>query len=177
MAKGKSLRKLQGYSFLSQVTSLLVFIMGVFSIVLFIRPTLLGVATDSISNYQGQWVWFVFGLIFIVLGVFFNIFAYRWPRILLRVLRTQPSTPIRLQLKVKDEFDQTKCYAYLTETSSGSEASTWRIRLWAVSREAERWVDRACSAKVYRDPKTGNPIVIELEDTYLWAMKGDVKQI
>jgi hypothetical protein len=151
--------------------------MGVLSIVLFIRPTLLGVASDAIGKYQGQCIWFGFGLVFMVLGVFFNTIAYRWPRGLLRILRTQPSTPMRLQLKVKEEHGGIQHYAYLNETSDHSEASAWRIRLWAVSSEAEGWLDRVCSVKVYRDPKTGDPAILELEDTYLWAMNGGVERL
>lgn len=177
MPKGKSLRKLRGYSFLSQITSIFVFTMGALSIVLFIRPTLLGVPSDSIGRYQGQCVWFIFGLVFIMLAVFFNTIAYRWPRVLLRILRTQPSSTMRLQLKTKEDNDSTEYVAYLTEISSADDASTWRVRLWAVSEEAERWLDRVCSVKVYRDPKTGKPAVIELEDTYLWAMKEGVERI
>ena len=176
MAKEKSLRKLRGYSLLSQVTSLLVFAMGALSIVLFIRPTLLRVPSDLIARYQGQCVWFVFGLVFIVLGIFFNTIAYRWPRVLLRILRTQPCSRMRLQLKAKEDIDSTQYIAYLTEISSANNNS-WRVQLWAVSAEAEGWLDRVCSVKVYRDPKTGNPAVIELEDTYLWAMKGGVERI
>ena len=177
MPKGKSLRKLRWYSFLSQVTSLVVFTMGALSIVLFLRPTLIGVPSDSIGRYQGQCVWFVFGLVFIVLAVFFNTIAYRWPRVLLRILRTQPSSRMRLQLKAKEDNDSTQYVAYLTDVSSTSEASTWRMKLWSVSAEAEGWLDRVCSVKVYRDPKTGDPAVVELEDTYLWAMKGGVERL
>jgi hypothetical protein len=177
MSKEKSVRQLRGYSFLSQFAALLVFIIGAVNIILFIQPSLLGIVSDSRSAYQGQWLLFVFGWVFIILGIFFNIFVYRWPRSLLRILRTQPYTSMRFQLKVKEEGDRTQYYAYLVEPSSANDSVTWKIRLWATSNEVENWLGRICSAKVYRDPKTGFPAVIELENIYLWAMKGEAKQI
>jgi hypothetical protein len=103
--------------------------------------------------------------------------VYRWPRFLLRILRTQPSSTMRFQLKISEGDDRAQYYAYLTEVSSASYASTWCIRLWAVSKEIEGWIDRVCSAKVFRDPENGDPVIIELEDMYLWAMKGEVQRI
>jgi hypothetical protein len=177
MSKEKCIRKLRWYSLLSQIASLLVFTIGVVSIILFSRSSIFGVEAELRSEYQNQWIGVLFGSIFVLLGMFFNIIVYRWPRVLLRILRTQPSLPMRFQLKVKEEGDRTQYYAYLTEPSSINNPSTWCIRLWAVSIEIEGWLGRVCSARVYRDPKTGNPAVIELEDMYLWAMKGEAKRI
>jgi hypothetical protein len=177
MTKERCIRRLRGYSLLSQFASLLVFAIGVVSIILFIDPSIFGVASNSILAYRDRWIWALFGLVFISLGIFFNIIAYRWPRILLRILHTQPSSPMRFQLKYKQGNGNSQYYAYLTEPSPGSHTPTWCIGLWAVSREIDKWLDRVCSAKVYRDPKTGTPAIIELEDMYLWAMKGDAKQV
>lgn len=175
--KEKCIHKLRYYSLLSQLASLLVIIVGSISVILFILPTLVGVELESVNAYQGRVIWLIFGLVFISIGIFFNLVAFRWPRVLLGILRSQPSSPMRFQLKIKEGKDSSQYYAYLTESSSARDASTWCIGLWAVSQEIEGWLDRVCSAKVYRDPKTGNPAVIELEDMYLWAMRGDVKRI
>ncbi len=176
MSKERSIQKLRSYSLLSQMASLLVMIVGAISIVLFISPTLVGVKPESINAYEGRVIWLIFGLVFISIGIFFNLVAFRWPRVLLGILRSQPSSPMRFQLKIKEGKDSTQYYAYLTESSFAKDGSTWCIGLWAVSQEIDRWLDRVCSAKVYRDPKTGDPAVIELEDMYLWAMKGDVQR-
>jgi hypothetical protein len=177
MSKEKCIRKLRWYSWLSQTASLLVFIIGTVSILLFSRPSILGVKAELLCEDQNQWIGILFGSIFVGLGTFFNLIVYRWPRVLLRILCTQPSSPMRFQLKAKKEGDRTQYYAYLTEPTSTSDPSTWRIRLWAVSSEIEGWLERVCSVRVYRDPKTNIPAVIELEDMYLWAMKGEAKRI
>jgi hypothetical protein len=177
MSKEKCIRKLRWYSLLSQIASLLVFTIGAVSIIFFSRPSILGVEAELLGEHQSQWIGVLFGSIFVVLGMFFYIFVYRWPRVLLRIVRTQPSSPMRFQLKAKEEGDRTQYNAYLTEPSSTNDPSTWCIRLWAVSSEIEGWLERVCSARVYLDPKTGIPAVIELEDMYLWAMKGEAKRI
>ena len=177
MSKEKCIRKLRWYSLLSQIATLLVITIGVVGIILFAKPSILGDKAEILREYQDQWVGILFGSIFVVLGMFFNLTVYRWPRILLRILRTQPSSPMRFQLKAKKEGDRTQYYAHLTEPSSTSEPSTWFIRLWAVSIGIEGWLGRVYSARVYRNPKTGNTAVIELEDMYLWAMKGEAKRI
>jgi hypothetical protein len=177
MSKERCVHKLRRYALLSQFASFLVIIVGGINIILFISPTLIGVKPESASAYQGQLIWLIFGVIFVLVGVFFNRVAYRWPRVLLRTLKTQPYCTMRFRLKKKGDRENTQYYAYLTEVSTVSNVSTWRIGLWAVHSEIEGWLDRVCSAKVYRDPKTGDPAVIELEDMYLWAMNGDVKRI
>jgi len=177
MSKERCVHKLRRYALLSQFASLSVIIVGGINLVLFISPTLVGVKPESASAYQGRFIWLIFGILFVSVGVFFHVVVYRWPRVLLRILRTQPGCPMRVRLKYKEDRKETYYCAYLTEISSESDASTWRIGLWAVSDQIESWLDRFFSAKVYRDPKTGDPVIIELEDMYLWAMKGEVKRI
>jgi hypothetical protein len=177
MSKERCVHKLRRYALLSQFASILVIIVGGINLVLFISPTLVGVRPESASAYQGQWIWLIFGIIFVLVGVFFSRVAFHWPRVLLRILKTQPYCTMRVQLKKKEDRESTQYYAYLTDVSTVGEASTWRIGLWGVHSEIEGWLDRVCSAKVYRDPKTGDPTVVELEDMYLWAIKGEVKRI
>jgi len=177
MSKEKCINRLRRYSLLSQLASVFVVIVGIVCIILFIQPTLVGVEPESTGTYQGQLIWVIFGMFFVAIGIFFNVIAYRWPRTLLRILRTQPSSPMRFQLEVTKESDHTQYYAYLSEPYPVGNTTSWRIGLWAVSSGIELWLNRVCSARVYRDPETNDPAVIELEDMVLWAMKGDVQPI
>ena len=174
MSRQTDIAILRRYSTFAWSASLLVALFGAVSLLLFVRPSLIGVQPGSGGIYQGNPIWLFFGGVLVILGIVFQVTAYRWPRRLLHVLRTERAKPMRLQVEVEESSDSTQYYAIVSDDSLSSTRKGWRVGLWAPSDGTRDLASRELSAMVYFDPQTGNPAVIEHGDGYLWAMKGAV---
>jgi len=174
MSHQTSIATLRRYSFIAWSASLLLIAFGVISLLLFIRPSLVGVHPGSTSSYEGNFFWLVFGALFVILGMVFLSVAYRWPRHLLHVLSTQPAKPMRLQIEVDEGSDHTQYYACLSDDTAGASPKGLRVGLWAPSPDIRNLIGHELNTTVYIDPKTAEPVVIEYANGYLWAMKGAV---
>ena len=174
MTRQASIATLRRYSLIAWFVSLLLAAFGVVSLLLFLRPSLVGVDPGSARGYIGKPIWLVFGLLFVLFGVVFQITTYRWPRHLLRVLGTQSASPMRLCVEVEEDSDGTQYFARISNESVLSTRKCWRVGLWAPSRNTRDLIGRELGAMVYLDPKTAEPAVVEYADGYLWAMKGAV---
>ena len=174
MSRQTDIAILRRYSTFAWSASLLVAFFGAVSLLLFVRPSLVGVQPGSGSIYQGNLIWLFFGAVLVILGMVFQVTAYRWPRRLLRVLRTGPAKSMRLQVEVEKSSDSTQYYALVSDDSLPSKRKGWRVGLWAPSDGTRDLASRELTATVYFDPQTGHPAVIEHGDGYLWAMKGAV---
>jgi hypothetical protein len=177
MTQQTSIATLRRYSFIAWSISLLLILFGVVSLLLYYRPAAIGVEPGSISNYQGNLTWLTLGGLFLVLGILFQSIAYRWPRHLLQVLSTQPAKSMRVKIEVEEDAESAQYYATLSDNSATEDPKGWRVGLWAPSEDTRQLVGRELSMKVYFDPRTGEPAVLEYSDGYLWAMKGAVTPI
>ena len=177
MSRQTDLAFLRRYSVIAWCASLLVAAFGVVSLLLFARPSLIGVEPGSAATYRGNPIWLVLGGLLVAFGIVFLITAYRWPRRLRHVLRTQIAKPMRLQVEVEDSSDSTQYYALITDDSVRSNPRGWRVGLWAPSGNTRELVGHELTAMVYLDPQTVQPAVIEHADGYLWAMKGAVTPV
>jgi hypothetical protein len=174
MSKQTSITTLRRYSFFAWCASLLLIVFGVISLLLFIRPSLIGVNPGSTSSYEGNLIWPVVGVLFVILGMVFQSVAYRWPRHLLSVLNSHITKPMLLQIEIDEGSDHTQYYAWLSDDTTGDSEKGWRVGLWASSRNTRGLIGNKLSTIVFFDPQTGEPAVIEDANGYLWAMKGDV---
>ena len=174
MSHQTSIATLRKDSIIAWSASIFLAAFGVVFLLLFLRPSLIGVSPDSIMDYEGKPIWLVFGMLFVILGMVFQRIAYRWPRHLLYVLRSQQAKPMRLQIKVEEDSDHTQYYACLSDDTGGANPKGWRVGLWAPSPDIRGLIGNELNAKVYIDPQTANPAVIEFANGYLWAMKGAV---
>ncbi len=174
MSHQTSIATLRKYSIIAWSASIFLAAFGVVSLLLFVRPSLLGVYPDSTSGYEGNPIWLVFGTLFVILGMVFQSIAYRWPRHLLHVLSTQLAKPMRLQIEVDEGSDHTQYYACLSDDTVGANPNGWRVGLWAPSPDIQDLIGHELSTIVYIDPQTAEPAVIEYANGYLWAMKGAV---
>jgi hypothetical protein len=174
MTRQTSIATLRRYSLIAWSVSLLLSAFGVVSLLLFLRPSLVGVDPGSTSGYEGNPIWLVFGVLFVLFGVVFQITTYRWPSHLLRVLDAQSASPMRLRVEVEEDSESTQYYAWISSESALSNPKCWRVGLWAPSRNTRDLIGRELSAMVYLDPQTAEPAVVEYADGYLWAMKGAV---
>jgi hypothetical protein len=172
MSRQASITALRRYSRIGWSASLLLTACGGGFLLLFIRPALVGVDPGSTSSYEGKVVWLCFGALFVFLGVVFQVIAYRWPRRLLWVLRTRQAKPMRLHVELEEDSENTQYYARLSDEAARAHPQGWRVGLWAPSREVRSLIGSELSVRVYLDPQTAQPAVIEYADGYLWAMKG-----
>jgi hypothetical protein len=174
MSKQTSITTLRKYSFIAWSASLLIIAFGVISFLLFIKPSLIDVNRDSSSSYEGNFIWLVFGALFVILGIVFQSIAYRWSRHLLLVLNSRLIKPMRVKIEVDKSSDHTQYYACLFDDSAGVSPKGWRVGLWGPSRHMQELISHELSAIVYLDPQTAKPAVIEYANGYLWGMKGNV---
>jgi hypothetical protein len=174
MSHQTSIATLRKYSIIAWSASIFLTAFGVVSLLLFVRPSLIGVYPDSTIGYEGNPIWLVFGTLFVILGMVFQSIAYRWPRHLLHVLNTQLAKPMCLQIEVDEGSDHTQYYACLSDDTAGASPNGWRVGLWAPSPDMRDLIGHELSTIVYIDPQTAEPAVIEYANGYLWAMKGAV---
>lgn len=174
MSHQTSIATLRKYSIIAWAASIFLAAFGVVSLLLFVRPSLIGVNPDSTNGYEGNPIWLVIGMLFVLMGVVFQSVAYRWPRHLLHVLSTQLAKPMRLQIEVEESSDHTQYYACLSDDTAGANPKGWRVGLWAPIPEIRDLIGHELNTTVYIDPQTAEPVVIELANAYLWAMKGAV---
>ena len=128
MSRQTDIAILRRYSTFAWSASLLVAFFGAVSLLLFVRPSLVGVQPGSGGIYQGNPIWLFFGAVLVIFGVAFQVTAYRWPRRLLRVLRTGPAKSMRLQVEVERSSDSTQYFALVSDDSLPSKRKGWRVR-------------------------------------------------
>jgi hypothetical protein len=174
MSRQADIATLRRYSVLAWSASLLVVAFGAVSLLLFAHPSLIGVDPPSAATYQGSPAWLVFGALFIILGITLASVAFRWPRHLLRILKTGQTRPMRLRVGVEHGSESTQYYALLSDVSHSPDSPRWRIGLWAPSDGTRALVGQDLVTTVYVDPDTGQPTVVEYSAGYLWAMKGAI---
>jgi hypothetical protein len=78
---------------------------------------------------------------------------------------------MRLILEVHDSSDSTTVYARL-DPVSGTRNASWRMSLWAKPRNLQRFLNTAFNARVYFDPESRRPAVVDFDHGILWSMAG-----
>ena len=162
----RDIQKLRRYTFLGQAASLLVFLFGVFSIILFFNPGLIGIPQEQQRYYRGQWVWLLTGVGFLIFAIFCAIFAGRRRRRLIWILNNVEPELMRLTIEIEHWSDSTDYYGILSGTE---EKSLWKVSLYSPSWKVEALVGEQVPVKVYLDPRRKEPAVIETEHVLLWA--------
>jgi hypothetical protein len=70
MSHQASIATLRKYSIIAKSASIFLAAFGVVSLLLFVRPSLVGVHPDSTSGYKGNPIWLVLGTLFVIPGMF-----------------------------------------------------------------------------------------------------------
>jgi hypothetical protein len=111
--------------------SLLVDAFGIFAVLLYLRPDLVGVGPEQINDYQGEIIWLITGIFFMMCGAYGFLFGNHRKLRLLKVYRKVLPIPMNLTMKVSDSSDPTDHYALLSPVSAHNDpAETWRVHLW-----------------------------------------------
>jgi hypothetical protein len=167
-SSARDIQKLRRYTLLAQATSLLVFLVGVISIILFFNPALIGTPQRQQDYYRNQWVWLFIGVCFVIFAILAIIFAARRSRRAIWILNNVEPEPMTLTIETENWSDSTDHYAVLS-VDKANDKCEWRVSLYSPSWKVESLAGKKVSAKVYLDPKTKNPSVIETEFGLLWA--------
>jgi hypothetical protein len=162
----RDFQKLRRYASLGQAASLLVFLFGVFSIILFFNPGLIGTPQEQQQYYRGQWVWLLTGISFLIFAIFCGVFAgRRWRRLIWILHNVQPEV-MRLTIEIEHWSDSTDYYGILNGLE---DEPLWKVSLYSPSWKVEGLAGKQVPAKVYLDPQEKKPAVIETEYGLLWA--------
>ncbi len=164
----RDIQKLRRYTLLAQATSLLVLIVGVISIILFFDPGLIGTPQRQQNYYRNQWVWLFAGVCFVIFAILFIAFAARRSRRAIWIMENVEPEPMTLTIETENWSDSTDHYALLS-VNEAHDKWEWRVSLYSPSWKVESLAGKKVPAKVYLDPKTKNPSVIETEFGLLWA--------
>jgi hypothetical protein len=173
MEHARDVRGLQRYMLLGQAISILMGLMGLCPIGLYLNPAWLGLAAQS-DKYQGDAIWLWVGIGFVVLAIGFVVLFTRWSKRLLWIWCNTLPERMYLSIDIDRSLDSTDYSAILRVEASGDR--DWVVRLYRPSWPAsalQSLRNQTIPAKVYFDPKSRRPAVIETEQGLLWAMAGN----
>lgn len=165
---------LRRYIFLGQLISFLVLLFGLIAICLFFAPSLVRVPPFQTYLYQGHWMWLVAGILFVLFALYCSIVAGKWARRLMWIYRNVPPEAMRVSIEIDRGSDSTNYYAMLKPTTPSKQMITrWKVAVYNPSWNVELIRNEEVRARVYSDPNSGKPAVIETDFGVLWRMAGD----
>jgi hypothetical protein len=168
----RDVQGLKRYMLLGQVVSILMGLMGLFSIGLYFDPARLGLAAQA-ATYQGDTTWLWVGMGFVLLAIGFVVGFTRWSQRLLWIWRNTLPERMYLSIDIDRGMDSTDYSAILRMEASGDR--DWVVRLYQPSWPLpmlQALQNQTIPAQVYFDPKSRRPAVMETEQGLLWAMAG-----
>jgi hypothetical protein len=166
----RDIRRLRLYMITGQVVSVLNIIFGILAISLYLDPSLSGTPLEQHQYYRGESIWLISGISFVLFGSFFVIISAYWSRRLIWIWKNVSPQSMLLSIRIKKSSDSTD-YQAILNTNAGQEKS-WHVIFYSPAWNVEELKGTTVSAKVYFDPKSQRPAVIETEGGLLWAMAG-----
>jgi hypothetical protein len=168
----RDVRGLKRYMLLGQIVAIAMGLMGLCAIGLYFDPAWLGLAAQS-GQYQGETVWLWAGIGFVLCAIGFLIGFSHWSKRLLWIWHHTTPQLMYLSIAIDRRLESTDYSAILRVEASGD--ADWRVRLyqpsWPLS-ALQALQNQTIPAKVYFDPKSRRPAVVETEQGLLWAMAG-----
>lgn len=165
---------LRRYILVGQLLSILVILFGLVAICLYGAPSLVRVPISQIHLYQGHWVWLLAGVLFMMLGFYLSIAGGKWARRLIWIYRHVRPETMRVSIQIDRGSDSTNYYAMLKPSATVPEAmARWKVAVYNPSWNVELIRNEEIRARVYSDPNSGKPAVIETDFGVLWRMAGD----
>jgi hypothetical protein len=166
----RDIRALHRYMLAGQVVSVLVCLFGVLSLYLYVDPSLVGTPLKQQGYYRGESIWLIVGIAFILFGILFVIGYTKWSQRLLWIWKNVSPQPMNLSIRINKGMDSTNYQAVLSANSGQEKA--WNVSLYSPSWNIKDLQGTTTPAKVYFDPQSQRPAVIETEQGLLWAMAG-----
>ena len=163
--------QLRNYSIFAGSALILTLGFGIITIILYFNPALVGVPHDQFTDFLGHPIWLVVGILFISFGIFGLLYVVQWWRRLLWVYHNVEPDQMTVRLEIEDSGDSTDYYAILSELKTLTDE--WRVRLYFRPRSGVKELTAGgVETRVFVDPKTQRPIVMETAFGILWAMGG-----
>jgi hypothetical protein len=172
MNQKRELNRLNRHAFAVGLASLVVVLIGIVAFLLFLDPTLIGIAPGPAAGYQGNLIWLFLAILLFLPGLAFILVVVRWTYRLKWIYRSQKSRPMRLRVVVKQDRDSTYYDALLHSVDATSGESEWRASIWVKPKSMKDDLGKEFAAQVYDDPRTAKPALIEYENGILWIMAG-----
>jgi hypothetical protein len=173
MPHARDVRGLRRYMLIGQIVSILMGLAGSVAIGLFFDPAIVGIAAPQQAEYRGQSLFLMVGIGFVCFAFFFVVVFTHWSQRLLWIWRNTMPVSMNLSIKIDRGMDSTTYNAILRVEASGER--DWSVGLYSPSwppKDLQALQNRTICAKVYFDPKSQRPAVIETELGLLWAMAG-----
>jgi len=152
---------LQRYVLLVHFADVLILLFGTVSIALFAIP-----GTET----HGSLFWLVFGILFIFMGLYFSVVAHRHLRRCMWIYRNMNPVPMILNFRIEEGSDSTDYFALLESQSSREK---WQIHLLPIAIKKRVAAQTNIPSRVYFDPVTQSPLVVETHEGILWGMAGN----
>jgi hypothetical protein len=166
----RDIRALRLHLLAVQAVSLLTIVFGILAISLYINPALIGTPLRQHRHYHGESIWLIFGISFMLFGSFCIIVGTKWSHKLLWIWKNVSPQQMQLSIRIRKSSDSTDYQAILSANSNP--ATAWHVTLYSPSWKVEDLQGTTTPAKVYFDPKSQRPAVMETEQGLLWAMAG-----
>ena len=166
--------RLKRQVFFTMLGSLMVDAFGIVAVILYFRPELVGVGSEEIHHYQGEIIWLIIGIFFMLFGAYGLLFSNHWKLRLLQVYRKGSTVPMNLTIEVADSSDSTDYYALLSPVSAQNDpAGKWRVQLWlGLSKVQKPLLEGMHRCQVYFDDRLNRPAIIQSDFGLLWSIGG-----
>ena len=169
----RDINRLRRYIVLGQVVSLSIFLFGLASVILFFDPSLVRVPEAQRELYRGNWIWLLTGILFIIFAGVCIFIAGKWSRRLIWIYNNVKPEFMKISIEIDSDSDRTNYYAVLSAEQKEIKGSPlWKVTLYSPGWDVELLTEKQVSAKVYFDPESLRPAVIETECGLLWRMAG-----
>lgn len=174
MPRHEDLKRLNRYALFSRLASLGVLLVGLASVVLFLKPLLLGVDSESHEMYQGEIIWLVAGTILSLTGSVFLFITSHWPGELRKVVSNTKPVKMTVKLEVEEDSYSTAYFAVISKRNIETEKTpAWRAQIWIHPPRIKEDAGQPFEGDVYFHPKTSLPVAIEYSRGVLWVMTGN----
>ncbi len=113
---------------LSRLASIAVLLAGLFGLMSYFRPALLGIGSETNGVYRGELPWLLVGIVLTGAGICFLYILNRWPAQLKKIVLHAVPVRMIVKLEVEQDSDGTTYYAVIRQDDGSTPA--WRAHIW-----------------------------------------------
>jgi hypothetical protein len=167
----REIARLRRRTAMAQTASILLGLFDTGCVCLYFQPVLFGISTDRPEPAGWFLIWLLAGIGLLCISCFFFTVVTQWTKRLLWIRRNVAPVMMDLRVEVDEGSDSTTFYALLVP-ADGTRNARWRMSLWAKPPNLRRFLNKELPARVYFDPESGKPAVVDFESGILWSMAG-----
>ncbi|MGZ6316551.1 MAG: hypothetical protein ACXWNQ_04760 [Anaerolineales bacterium] len=171
MPERADLLQLSRQVFLSRLASVGVLLAGLFGLMNYFMPALLGVGSETNGVYRGELPWLLVGIVLTGAGICFLYILNRWPAQLRKIVLHAVPVRMIVKLEVEQDSDSTTYYAVIRQHDGSTPA--WRAHIWVHPRRIREDLGSPFEGGVFLHSKTGLPAAIRYSKGMLWVMAGN----